>query len=123
MQQGKITRRTFLSALAGLPIVGKYWKPKENPYLPEDYRKRLDVCPFCKKTPRCQMVPVRPTLPCGGNISWGGDSFIIECRINENFFERVQPKNYGGTFTITRAEINEINSDVVGYMKKKKILG
>ena len=30
-----MNRRTFLSALAGLPVIGKYWKPKEPPLSPE----------------------------------------------------------------------------------------
>lgn len=40
----KINRRSFMKMLAVTPLVGlvKAEKPKENPYLPNDYKKRVN---------------------------------------------------------------------------------
>ena len=64
-----MNRRTFLSALAGLPVIGKYWKPKETlaPLSPESLTDA--PCPFIDvpngriRLRRIEELPAMTRLP------------------------------------------------------------
>lgn len=88
-----MNRRFFLSVLAGLPVIGKYFNADENPYIPQEYKKRMDICPCCRKTPRCKGVEVRyrrESLPSSDPMGWTvGRMYMIECCVNPKIYERV----------------------------------
>lgn len=50
MVSERLNRRSFLSALAGLPLIGKYWKPTAKPPIVSAVSAWQDIAPLLPYT-------------------------------------------------------------------------